>query len=257
MACKFCFAKFNGPPIPMPKIKKILTKLAKLKPKLLVFGGEPTLRNDLGEIFEYSISLGLKLAIDTNALLLHEPLLDFLRSKVVRIGLPLYGSKDIHDNMVGCKGHFNNVIKAIESCKKKKIPIKINTAVTKQNYFFLKNIAKIVDKYNIKLWTCLQFSPENRAVEYEELYSISDREYNNAIIKLKDNFPHLRIDAPSNKKQDGAYFIVAASGKVYSVSHKYKRDILIGNLNTESVEKILNRQKINQKRYEQRFKEGV
>jgi MoaA/NifB/PqqE/SkfB family radical SAM enzyme len=97
--------------------------------RLGLWGGEPLLRDDLGEIINYAKSKGLFVTLDSNGHLLKDKFVSL--EKLDHLILALDGPEEMHDLNRG-KGSFQKTINAIKYVKGK-IPVWTITVLTKHN----------------------------------------------------------------------------------------------------------------------------
>lgn len=100
-------------------------------------GGESSIHKDWFKILDYCSAQDLKISCLSNGYKFSD--ISFLKKSqqhgLREILFSLHGSNsEIHDQMVGRSGAFNKIIKAIKNCHKLGIIIRINCAVTKNNY---------------------------------------------------------------------------------------------------------------------------
>ncbi len=98
------------------------------------FGGEPLIRKDLLELIQYTRSLGMGTAIDTNGYLLDRDMA-FALSKagmdMVHVSIDS-ADPDKHDQMRGLRGTFERAVAAIKYCKEAGITTRIGAYVDKE-----------------------------------------------------------------------------------------------------------------------------
>jgi len=127
----------------------MIDEFAKLGTKWISFtGGEPLLRDDLGEIVKYAIDKGIYVGVNSNGSLVPEKI-NSLKG-VSRIKLSLDGPQSINDYIRG-RGSYDKVIEAIEKCKMNNIPVCIECVITKHNLNSLDYILVLAAKLNIKV----------------------------------------------------------------------------------------------------------
>jgi len=132
------------------EILYITDELCSIKPvKVSLSGGEPLLREELGEISRMLYKYGISHSINTNGILVPERISDIKRANIL---LSIDGDKKINDSLRG-KGSFDSVIKASEALLKNNIPFSFTTVITKnncdiKNLIFLLDLAK---KYKTKI----------------------------------------------------------------------------------------------------------
>jgi MoaA/NifB/PqqE/SkfB family radical SAM enzyme len=137
--------------LPLDEIVKVLEKFRKAGCAVLVlWGGEPTLRNDLPEILAEAKKIGYRISMCTNCLLLPRKADDILPNlDVLLCSLDGYG--DAHDEFRGVKGLFDSVVKAIEiaSTSYPHCYIKIWAAIHKENINHVEELAKLARQLSV------------------------------------------------------------------------------------------------------------
>jgi radical SAM protein len=154
-------------------------------PLLVLTGGDPVKRKDIYDLISYSVGKGLRTTVSPSAtpLLSKEAIHKFKESGISRIAISLDGSSsEIHDTFRGVRGIFKWTIKAIKDCMKEKIPLQINTTVTRHNFEDLTNIALLIKNFNnIALWSVFFLVPTGRGKREDQ---ISPEEYEEAFNKM-------------------------------------------------------------------------
>ncbi|MFQ6010342.1 MAG: radical SAM protein [Candidatus Aenigmatarchaeota archaeon] len=232
MGCPYCFLGDNPegalPDLGTGIMKDGIRKLAENGARMLNYaGGEPLLRKDMVELIEYGHGLGLKTILSTNGVLLSEELINELDGKLGWISLPVDGyDSRTHDSVRRRKGHFEEIVEKLELIGKTRINLKINSMLCKKNISYVKEIAGLLDEFNVKKWKLFQFSARGKARKIKEEYEISDKEF--LCSKERIGLHDFDIIYSTNELRDNAYFLIGADGKVTVPSgEKY---IPIGNL---------------------------
>ena len=134
--------------------------------RLGLWGGEPLLREDIGEIIDYAKDLGFYTTLDTNAHLLPEKFKQIRRIDHIVIGFD--GPEEIHDFQRG-KGCFKKVIEAFKILKNTNIPVWTITVLTKYNLDCIEEILFYAQKYNFKTTFQVLHHNEFLAKDYKDL----------------------------------------------------------------------------------------
>lgn len=102
---------------------------------LLLTGGEPFLRPDFQDIFQGLHRLGILLSINTNATLIDEKTIEWLKeTPPSRVNITLYGTSDeTYARLCGNPKGYTQVVKAIHLLKEAGISIRINCSLTPHN----------------------------------------------------------------------------------------------------------------------------
>lgn len=146
LRCKYCYAEYAERRLKEPskqEIFKTIDDLAKLGAKRISLGGgEPLLRNDIGEIIDYIKSKNLLCTLNSNGVLLPSKIK--IIKNVDTICLSLDGNEEAHDHYRG-QGSFEKVMSAIKCAKQNGLKIYTNTVLHDKNLSdidFIMNFAK-------------------------------------------------------------------------------------------------------------------
>lgn len=141
------------------KIKEFVVKIKKantnLQPHINFTGGEPFLREDFLDLLQKTRELNLfSFGILSNGLLLSKEKLKILaKLKPSFIQISLEGNKEINDSIRG-KGSYNDIINAVKTYSKLKIPVVISFTANSMNYKYYSDVVKFARKYKAsKVWT--------------------------------------------------------------------------------------------------------
>lgn len=153
--CKYCAipSRYTGDEIKTSDIFSIIDRLSKIGTMIISFcGGEPLLRDDIGEIINYCRSRDIKVSLISNGELVPKKI-KFLKN-VNALRLSFDGPFFIHDKLRG-RGAYEKVIKAVSIAKENKIKVIFNTTLTRIN---LPHIEFILAKSR-ELGVPIKFSP--------------------------------------------------------------------------------------------------
>jgi len=126
--------------------KKIIDKVrAALIPQITFTGGEPTLREDLVELIEYSQWFVTRL--NTNGIKLTKELCEKLKkASLDSMQITFYSSNEaIHNELVGAK-QYENTVKGIENAIEAGINISINTPLCAKNKDYVETLKFLKEK---------------------------------------------------------------------------------------------------------------
>jgi MoaA/NifB/PqqE/SkfB family radical SAM enzyme len=174
-------------------MRPILDEMGVLGVQAISFsGGEPMLRQDIGEIFEYTKRKGISTEMNSTGVNIPENIeklknLDFLK-------ISLDGPEEINDLLRG-KGSYGVAIEAAEAAKTNKIRFIFTTTLTKYNLNSIDFLISLSGKYN----TLVAFQPFKDLFKVEKasahLYPQAE-EFKKAVSKLiaikKSGNTHLR-----------------------------------------------------------------
>jgi MoaA/NifB/PqqE/SkfB family radical SAM enzyme len=226
--CKYCGRwKKQEKELSTKQVFSIIDQLANLGCKKIVFtGGEPLIREDIGDIINYCKKKGLLVGINSNGSLIKNKI-DIIKN-IDYLTLSLDGPEKINDS-TRVKGSYNKAIKAIEIAKNKNIKISLTTVISKQNLNYLNKVLDISRKYKIFVYfqpvsfvynnkSIKNFKPfvENYRKKIDELINLKKKKNNyvgNSIPGLK----HLR-NWPNSKKikcASNIRFRIEPNGNIY------------------------------------------
>ncbi len=134
--------------------KLIIDKLKKAcVPQITFTGGEPTLRDDLVELVEYSKWFVTRL--NTNGALLSKELCnDLFNASLDAVQVTLYSyNEDIHNLLVGAK-NYTNTINGIKTAVNAGLNVSINTPLCSLNKNYLDLVKYASTNLGIKYFTC-------------------------------------------------------------------------------------------------------
>jgi len=132
MKCSYCDIPYRRQrEMTTDEIKSIIDDLKKLGcVRLGLWGGEPLIRDDIGELVSYSKGRGLYTTIISNGILVPEKMEKI--KDIDMLFLSLDGPEDIQDKNRK-PGSFEAVMRAIKSARENKIPVTTITVLTEEN----------------------------------------------------------------------------------------------------------------------------
>jgi len=155
--------------------KKVLKKK-----QVQFFGGEPFLRNDIFDFFDFFLARGYYIYVSTNGTLpifKEKKLINYLSSGKIHIRISLDAHKE-NLNVYRGINSFKKVVKNIKHLRKYTNNISIKTIISQNNFDFLSDILKFV-KYELKL----------KYWNYNAIYNLEYAKRNN----IKSVITHLDI----------------------------------------------------------------
>ena len=215
MKCPFCCGTMIPGAGPSPhEFIEVVDRLCRLGCKTLVFtGGEPLLRPDIGELLRLAKMKGLETYLSTNGLLLKERY-DELKDNVDCIGLPLDGSSPEVLRKMGrdpqafkCVLSFLDHFRAYNPVHK----VRVGAVVSKVNYDDIPAIADLLFKkkrYRIDTYRLYQFSALGRGLINQQLYYISNLDFDRLVKWMKILNPMENIKPLSNDDSNNAYVFI-------------------------------------------------
>lgn len=210
--CIFCVTGDNYPKthIDFAIIKHNLEKYRENYEKLILTGGEPSIRNDFLTILELAYRLGYKISLETNARIFSNK--EFCE-KIKYYNLDIIAHIEsykphIHDLITRIPGSFNEAIKGIKNLRKHCRKMTIKIMLTKINYKHILYTVKFITNLDVDKIHFVFLTPWGNAYLYFDAivpsYSEVEPFLNNALAWLKNNskiditvegFPHCFIDS--------------------------------------------------------------
>jgi MoaA/NifB/PqqE/SkfB family radical SAM enzyme len=164
-------------------------------------GGEPTIRNDILDLIQYSRLRGYdEIQIITNGRML---MYQKFAHKLIEAGLntilfSVHGpTQGVHDGLTQVTGSFNQTMRGIDNItnlkRKEDIRLKIwsNTTISKMNYFLLPDIVKMLKPKGIEICYFTFVNPYGSALDNFDLI----------VPKMSDTIPYIEKTIESGKKE--------------------------------------------------------
>lgn len=130
----------------LEEIDNFLKEVSAFKPSIILFGGEPTIRIDFLKVLEMVKRYKLSCGMFTNGLLLSpEKIKVIIKLKMNYVAFSLQGIGKVHDSIVGIRGAYEKMIKAIREFtkyKNRKTKVILHTTISESN---LDDLGKIVE----------------------------------------------------------------------------------------------------------------
>jgi radical SAM protein with 4Fe4S-binding SPASM domain len=138
--------------------------------RLILSGGEPTLRQDWVRIAEEAKTENLEVGILSNALAWTPKTIDALASlRPFAVGFSVDGEPELHDYLRGAEGSHQKVFDVIHELKKRDIPVCAVTAVNKRNLGSLFSIRNRLIVYDVDAWQIQVAFPMGRMASHRDL----------------------------------------------------------------------------------------
>ena len=239
--CIHCFHDAHGRLDRELTTNEIFSLISELKSagtmQLTITGGEATLRADIIDIIDYSISNDIKVQLLSNGqidLALLEKLSRFKYKLSVEISL--LGVNNTNDQIVQKKGAYEKAINTIKYLHQAGIDVTVNTVVMKQNFLQLNDISNVLKDLNVK-WS---HSPLIYG-DYDCLYRLDDLQLSNYYYAFPDetklmsklsriNYKSVNYDVGCNA--GNTTVLIAANGDVFPCV--WLRELKMGNVLNEN-----------------------
>ncbi len=171
--------------------KNLIDQIYDMNNPILVFtGGDPLMRDDIFDIAKYAVEKGVRVSMTPSATpnVTKEAIVKAKEVGLSRWAFSIDGPiAEIHDHFRGTAGSFDLTMERIKYLHELEIPIQINTVISRYNYEYLDEMAKMVEELNCVLWSVFFLVPTGRGqvsdmispVEHEKvlrwLYDLSKR----------------------------------------------------------------------------------
>ncbi len=146
LKCFYCFSKVykrKMKDLPLEKLFAIIDELVFFGTRYIILeGGEPLLRDDIGDIIDYIKSKNVVCELITNGYFIRDRIKDV--RKLDSLCLSVDGDRESHDRMRG-KGSHAKAMEGLNMAVANKIPIRLHATLTRYNYNsldYLVNLAK-------------------------------------------------------------------------------------------------------------------
>lgn len=132
LRCEYCYSPYlKYPELKTAGVIDGLNELHRLGMRYLTFsGGEPLLRNDIGEVVRHAKGLGVTTFISTNGSLLARRIDDV--AEVDRLTISLDGPSEVHNQVRGA-GAFEDAVVAVKLARSREIPVALTCVLSKHN----------------------------------------------------------------------------------------------------------------------------
>lgn len=178
LACIHCRAEAQPHRSPMELTKeegfRLLEEVKKFgNPLFVITGGDPLKREDIFEIIEHGVKTGLRMAMTPSAtpLLTRDNIFKCVDKGLSRMAISLDGATAAsHDRFRQVNGSYKLTMDAVNSAKDAKLPIQINTTVTRYNKGELEEISQLVKSFDAVLWSVFFLVPCGRGEEKDDIF---------------------------------------------------------------------------------------
>lgn len=185
LKCGYCGAHESNPKeLDTEKVLAVISEFIGLGTKFVKFsGGEPLLRDDIGEIVDYCSKQGLSILMNSNGTLVKSKINEI--KKISEMQISLDGTKAVHDLIRG-PGTFDKAIEAIEICKNNGINVIITTVISRYNASCIQFVVDLAEEYNIGI----QFQPveqlcsTNSSKDINLFFGLNELEYKKIIVSI-------------------------------------------------------------------------
>lgn len=247
--CKSCtYWKNKTADLSKEQIFKIVDNLVEFGiKKIVLVGGEPLIRNDLGDIINYIKMKKIKCGMITNGFFGSKRLTELLKLDFINVSID--GLEKTHDTLRDMKGAWNRAVNILFELKKRyNKEVSVSFVLQEKNYKEFKLLHEFLNNFEIPLYILCYSSggmgqPKNKgdyssAVKYlleqnSSYLKVEQREYLNLILNKFLKHPLKQCCITPNIK-----FMIGGKGDLYPCS---AWDKPIGNVLNQSLEQIWRR----------------
>lgn len=135
-------------------------------PRLVITGGDPFKRCDLFELVSYASEQGLRVSVTPSAtpLVTHASLRRLRDAGIERVAVSLDGADAAtHDNIRGIPGSYRQTLDILSIASQLGIATQVNTTVTPTNWRQIDDLAELLARQGIEMWSVFFLVPVGRA----------------------------------------------------------------------------------------------
>lgn len=280
LRCKHCvydLSMASGDGLPRSLIERLCPEFAELGvTQVSITGGEPFLRADLTEVIAVLAERRFEVCVQTSGIFVKKIDFEALRaSGLSTLLVSIDGPPAYHDEFRRRPGIFADARKTVALAKKHRIPVRINTVVTRSNAGCAAELLPLAEDDGVDVYSFFYFSPLGRgATCSEEALSFSEwrhfarkisdwrAEHNRSqmTIKLQAVAGATATLAPSGQRcriKDRDNILIMANGDVYPCVFVYHcQDLCLGNVFEQRLTEIWRESEIWTSAYEPFFSYG-
>jgi AdoMet-dependent heme synthase len=173
--------------------KNLIDQIHDMNNPMLVFtGGDPLLREDVFDIAKYAIDKGVRVSMTPSATpnVTKEAMEKAKDVGLARWAFSLDGpTAKVHDHFRGTEGSFDLTIERIKYLHELGLPLQINTVISRYNYEYLDEMAKLVEELNCVLWSVFFLVPTGRGQETDMISPVEHEKVFRWLYELSKRVP--------------------------------------------------------------------
>ncbi len=154
--CRHCYNESGsrGSEPSLEQIYSVINELSKTKLRsIAISGGEPLMRKDLREIIQWVRPLATNLVLATNGTLIDKQNVTWLGEMINEVNLSLdAGNKSAYEQFRGRRGTFDKCLRGLDLLVENKIPVIIQTTISRFNIDSLEEIATLAIARGATAW---------------------------------------------------------------------------------------------------------
>lgn len=173
--------------------KALIDQIKDMNGAMLVFtGGDPLERADVFDIAEYAVKQGVRVSMTPSATpnVTKEAIEKAKEVGLSRWAFSLDGpTAEIHDHFRGTAGSFDLTMERIKYLHELKIPVQINTVISRYNIDHLEEMAKLVEELECVLWSVFFLVPTGRGQTSDMISPVQHEQVFSWLYKLSKRVP--------------------------------------------------------------------
>ena len=155
LTCSHCYASASGmvagDELSTAEGRALLRDLAGFGcPVVLFSGGEPTVREDLPELAEYAVSLGLRAVVSSNGTRIDEAMARRLQSiGLSYVGISIDGARDHHNHMRRDPTAYDRALAGLRACRDAGLKVGLRHTLTRLNHDDIDELFRLLEDEDI------------------------------------------------------------------------------------------------------------
>lgn len=220
LSCPFCYRTKTDPLDTQGGIALVGAVAASGARRIVLAGGDPSLRRDLPQLVAAAKGFGLQVEIQTNAHVL-TPAMEASLPQADGVGLSLDGpAPEIHDAFRQKPGNFAQVLSLLGKLNELGTPTTVRSVVTRENYQSIALIEPLLRPFaNIRRWSLIQFTPLGDGLINRERYQLDPALFEQVAASVSErlrDWPILDVFRDGDKI--GTYALISSDGTLYGVT---------------------------------------
>ncbi|MFV0442997.1 MAG: TIGR04053 family radical SAM/SPASM domain-containing protein [Planctomycetaceae bacterium] len=148
--------------------RALINRLARFPERtmLVLTGGDPLKRSDIYELIEHGVAQGLDVSITPSAtpLVTRSAIARLRDAGISRLAVSLDGADaGTHDAVRGVPGSFSRSLQILADARELGVPTQVNTTLTPGNMTQIEDLANMLARQGIVLWSVFFLVPVGRA----------------------------------------------------------------------------------------------
>lgn len=201
--CRACAQPARNPfELSTDEAKRLIDEIAAMQvPVFVLTGGDPLKRPDIFQLVEYASGKGVRISLTPSAtpLLTREAIEKLKNAGLARLAISLDGPRpEIHDAFRKVAGSYQWTLEAVRWAHELRLPVQINTTITRHNLQYLDEMIELMEQLDIVLWSVFFLVPTGRGSDID---LISAEEFELVFEKLYETSRRVLFDIKSTEAQ--------------------------------------------------------